>query len=271
MVGFADVLSIGGSLLGAFGGKSKKGDPVADYGAMQSMANSHALDYATKYPSAAAAGFEAAGIHPVYGFGSGAAMSSMPGVQIGDRGEQPSNRMAEMGAGISRAASIYQSAEDREMAKASNMLSIENQRLQNARLASEIALMSQPGTGPALATSTAIPGQGDSRYPLQEKMPLGFGDTAPFMRKGIDQNGNSVRVWNDDLGDNDVMQAATALGISLPEWLANNILMPMESRRISGFHAARQRQRFNKAKQSKWSHEYTGRGWLKKYQGSFNK
>lgn len=223
------IINTGANLLGGlFGKKSKGPDPLYLQEESQKIANRYSLDYATKYPSAAAYGFKEAGIHPVYGLGGGAAMGQMPGINIGGGGanEEAMSHMQTLGQGLSRVASAYLSREEREVAQASAALGLENQKLQNDRLRSEIALMNAPGQGPGLSETSAIPGQGDARYPLQARMPMGLGDTAPLLRIGRDQKGNPIRVYNDDLGDNEVLQMLTSLGFSVPDWIRGNLTQP---------------------------------------------
>lgn len=220
---WATAASIGLDLAsGLFGKKSKGPDPIVQFDEMQSLANRHSLDYTTKYPSAAAKGFQDAGIHPIYGFGGGAAMGSMPGVQVGSLGEREAgSRFQALGQGLSRAAQAWASREEREIAKVSAALQVENQRLQNDRLRSEINLMNQPGSSPGFTERTAIPGQGDARYKLQHEMPLGVGDQKPLSISAVDEKGRSTRVLNPDLGDNEWLMLAHALGFSLPDWIKN--------------------------------------------------
>lgn len=98
-------------------------------------------------------------------------------------------------------------------------LVLERGHLENELLKSQIAQIRT--NGPGNATSSP-----DPRYPGQRDMPLGYGDTAPFLRTGKDAKGNLIRVYNDDLGDNELLQAATALGYSMPDWIHGNITKP---------------------------------------------
>lgn len=236
----AALINVGGDLLGGlFGKKSKGPDPVVLQDQLQSNANRHSLDYATKYPSAAAYGFKEAGIHPVYGLGGGAAMGQMPGVQIGGQtsNEKGMSTMQNLGQGLSRVASAYLSREEREIAQVSASLDLENKRLQNARLASEIQLMNAPGTPPSVSYDTAIPGQSDARYKLQSRLPIGLGDEKPLSIPSVDGKGNRMRVLNPDVGDNEALMAAHALGYSLPDWVYNYISKPIiDFQKKRGWH-----------------------------------
>jgi hypothetical protein len=168
-----------------------------------------------------------------------------------------------MGQGVSRAVSAISSREERQAARIMSSLNIENMALQNDRIRSEIALMNAPGTPPALSSYGS---DADARYPTQHQMPLGYGDTAPFLRKGLDSEGNTMRFWNDDLGDNEVMQALTSLGISVPEWLANNILMRAQSGRVSAFGKAKSDRQIAKHKYDKrWSDYHKRYGYSSRY------
>lgn len=165
-------------------------------------------------------------IHPLTALGIQPSVSGITN-SIGSMDDSSSSRwgdaLNEAGQGISRAVAAYSSREEREMSKISAKLQLENQELQNARLRSEIALMHSPGSPPGMSLAGS---DSDARYPSQSHMPMGYGDTAPLLRVGRDRNGNPIRVYNDDLGDNEVLQAATAFGYSIPDWLHGNITRP---------------------------------------------
>lgn len=60
----------------------------------------------------------------------------------------------------------------------------------------------------------------DSRYLPQGALPLGIGDEAPFLRRAVDEAGDTIRVYNSqDLGDDETMQVMSALGYSVPDWI----------------------------------------------------
>lgn len=217
----SSLISAGSNLLGGVFGGSKKSkvDPVEQFRALQGEANRYALDFATKIPKAQMYGWKEAGIHPLAGLGMaspGAPAVGTFGQDTGSSGRDWGQIMSDMGQGVSRAVAAYATREEREMARYSSALQLENQQLQNDRLRSEIALMHAPGSPPGLSGSG---NDADARYPSQSHMPMGFGDTAPLFRIGRDENGNLIRVYNDDLGDNEVLQALTAFGYSVPDWI----------------------------------------------------
>lgn len=169
-----------------------------------------------------------AGIHPLYALGMNST-ASQPQMVGGD-----SNPMdySSMGQDIGRAVEAYASGSQRT-AKRLEALSLDRAELENQLLRSQIARNIQQGT-PSLADSAD-----DVRYPAQAKMPMGYGDTAPLLRLGRDQKGNPVRVYNDDLGDNELLQAVTALGYSIPDWIHGNVTRPASSKLRNFFKAAR--------------------------------
>lgn len=113
-----------------------------------------------------------AGIHPLYALG--AQTHSFTPVSAGD---PLGAAIADAGQGIGRAVSARQTHNERNTAfvRASQGLQLENMELQNVRLASEIALMRQPGQPPAtpgLTDPFMVEGQGDSVVPTVEDLPL---------------------------------------------------------------------------------------------------
>nr|QJB19662.1 MAG: DNA pilot protein [Microvirus sp.] len=247
----SSLISAGTNLLGGlFGGKKKQPDPLTQFREMQGEANRYALDYTTKYPSAAAYGFKEAGIHPIYGFGSGAAMGSMPGISTsgGNTDTDSFNTMQSVGQGLSRVAHAYLSREEREATKTAAALTLENQKLQNDRLKAEIALMTQPGSPPGLSYGSAIPGQPDSRYPMRDKLPLGVDSAAPLWKLARDQKGNPMRVYNStELGDSEFLQTLGAIGVTLPDWIHGNIGKPAADKLSKFWHfiASKPHYRYN--------------------------
>ena len=108
-------------------------------------------------------GAEAGGFHPLAALGYNPAMggATTPVFQDGG-GNDYGQALYNMGQGISRAASAFQSKEAMALEKLSAGLGLENQKLQNDRLRAEIRLMEQPGSPPLFAGNQAIPGQGNS-------------------------------------------------------------------------------------------------------------
>lgn len=171
------------------------------------------------------ASFKLNGIHPIYGLGLGGSLSSSPSYQVGAPVSSASNAgsiAAELGQGVAGAVAAHAGAGERAIAAKSAELMLEGQMLDNEYKRSQINLMNQPGRAMGINLSPAIPGQGnDPRYPNQQQMRLGFGDSAPFFREAVDANGDKIRVYNDDLGDNEILQAITGIGVSLHDIVRN--------------------------------------------------
>jgi hypothetical protein len=121
-----------------------------------------------------------------------------------------------MGQNLGRAVnSVFQGAREKQLGE----LAVERAKLENDLLRSQISnINSQPGDAPR---------------PIQEGLqdaetPVGY---APgfhgLLKLGVDpETGKVVRVWNDDLGDNEVMQALTAFGVTLPDLISGRIGEP---------------------------------------------
>lgn len=167
------------------------------------------------------------GIHPLVALGippSAVGGEASIGGDVGASGQVA----AELGQGIGRAVEAYATKDEREVTSVLQRLAVERGQLENESLKSDIALK-RAQLAPAMpnqAIPTLIAGQGDTRYPEQRRMPMGYGDTAPMLRMGRDDKGNVIRTWNDDLGDNEIMQALSALAFSVPDWIHGNIGRP---------------------------------------------
>nr|QJB20682.1 MAG: DNA pilot protein [Microvirus sp.] len=210
------LISAGSNILGGlFGGKSKKGPSLEDqYGAAAVASQNQAR----LMPSHQVAGWKAAGIHPLAGLGLSTPAAPAFGQVGGNDGPDWGSRLSEMGQGVSRAAAAFASREEREMAKASGVLQLENQQLQNDRLRSEIALMHSAGT-PGL--SSTLGSNGDARYSTQRELPIGFGDQGPMWRHMVNEFGEKSRVLNEDvIGDSEVLQALSSV-VTLGDMLGN--------------------------------------------------
>lgn len=255
-------LSGGGSFLsglsGLFGRKKKKGPSMEEQLAAQSAAS---LDFQSKLPRVMKAAWKEAGIHPVYGMG-GASSSFSPSFSVGGDSDGPSvgESVTQMGQGISRAAEALISTRERLQNRMIET-QIEGQELENTKKAADLALV----TGPM-----ATPGIPDARYPGQDNMPIGYGDTGPLYRKAIDHNGRSIDVLNEDVvGDSEVLQALNAMVRTIPQWMANNVIMPMEDRRQDAYHRVSLQRQLDKGRFMAKRHKE--KGWLRKYQNSFKK
>jgi len=210
---FLPALSSAGSFLSGLGsigsifGGSKKGPSLRDQAIAGAVAEDMLFD--TRMDNAAQHGF-----HPL-------AMLGMPpmgggGFAIGgDSGPSKMEKMAEMGQGISRAASAFTSREEREMAKLSAQLGLENQALQNDRLRSEIALLHAPGSPPG---HSSMP---DPRYPGQTDLPLGVSGASPRYLPVVNPDGSITRVTNPDSGDNELLMLWDMVTATIPDELKN--------------------------------------------------
>lgn len=159
-------------------------------------------------------GAEEAGIHPLYAIGAASAGSPVSldvGGGYADTGKQQA--MADMGQGLSRAASAWLTRGEREMEKFSAKLQLENQQLQNDRLRSEIALMG----------SAATPGMPPivGGYPRSGNLPLGAADSQPRYLPMVNPDGSITHVTNPDAGDNEIVMLWDFLSKTLPDETKN--------------------------------------------------
>jgi len=199
---------------GLFGGKEKSVDPQQQLYWQRVAQQKSIKDYWDITMSKAGE----YGIHPLTALGvnpsSGGSTFTFGG------GSSSNNRAAEViqeaGGGISRAIAAHATIEERQMAKASAALQLQNQELQNARLASEIRLMNQPGLPPGMSDATRA--GGDPRYPGQADMPFGYGDSGPMSRKAGTPYGFDVDVLNEDVvGDSELLQMLHGAGVTIPQ------------------------------------------------------
>lgn len=164
-----------------------------------------------------------------------------PGFQFGSTGYD--RDMSSIGQNLGRAASALGTIQDRAASRKFTELQLEGAQLDNDYKRSLIRGMTAPGTPPPMPTS-------DTRYPVQGQMPMGYGDTAPLLRMGRDTKGNPIRVYNDDLGDNEILQAVTGVGMSIPDWIHGNIGRPaarwLRRNFLRGKALGRQYRYFNK-------------------------
>lgn len=140
------LISTGGSVFGSLFGGGSSGPKAPSVHDQIKIAKIMATDL----PIQQVRGWKLAGIHPLAGMGMNPA--SGPAVSIG--GGAPDTRVSDalhnMGQGVSRAVEAWASKDERNAMRASMALDLENKRLQNTRLASEIRLMQTAGT-PGLA------------------------------------------------------------------------------------------------------------------------
>lgn len=212
--------SFGSALGGVFGGK-KKGPTLQDQinGSIQLQRKSfeQSMANAKNY-----------GIHPLMMLGAPATSGGSISVSS-DPAQNTFDKLSALAQGGSDLARGIAGPSHMEQLQA-RLLSaqIEGQEIDNVSRASQIARMNQPANGPTM---------GDPRYPEQLAMGMGFGDTAPFLRAARDSRGNPIRVYNDDLGDNEALQAATAMIYSLPDWLYSAVTKPAAKVWKRGFNS----------------------------------
>lgn len=117
----------------------------------------------TELPSYQVRGYQYAGIHPLYGMGN-PAISFNP-QQIGG-GDDKASRLQQMGQGISRAAEAYTSQKERDLNTMSQELTVENQKLQNEALKTQIAgsmqAITRAGATVPYNDNPVIAGQGNA-------------------------------------------------------------------------------------------------------------
>lgn len=193
-----------GGISSLFGGKSKRGPSLQDYYSYTYQG------WQDEIPVKVAAA-KKAGVHPLYAIGAPTTGFSPPAMVGSDSGPNMGQRLADFGQDVSRAVGAYASREDRERAAVNAALDTENRQLQNDLLRSQIRRASSAGTASGVTLDGPVVGQSDARYPIQQNMPMGYGDTAPLWVKGKDANGDPVRVYNTNgLGDNETLQVLTS-------------------------------------------------------------
>lgn len=203
----SSLISAGGGLLGSvFGGKKKRGPDLDDIQAFnqQNFENlfKSKMNMADKF-----------GLHRLTMLGVDPGSGSVQPVFSGDGGGGPSagDFIDQAGQGISRAVAAYAGREERDVMLQSMALDLENKRLQNQRLASEIRLMQSPGTPPPLPVD-----------------PLG-GKTVPRWTYLAEPDGMVTRVLNQDAGDNEFMMGQDFLMHSLPDMAKNYTRRSMDN------------------------------------------
>lgn len=230
----ADALSSGGQFLSGlksiFGGgdSNKRASRLAVEAEERAIANQKLM--ALHLPHYFVEGWKRAGIHPLAAMG--APMASAPSFAVG--GGSDNDRFAglsHMGAGISRAAQAFASKEDQDLMRASTVLSLENQKLQNDRLRSEIALMTT-GAPKSVAMNPAIPGQGDSVITVPKEVIAGMSGMEAGQRQALQDFlmpgkffGGSMRSKSADLGeameDSVIGSAVVDLLYTVPDLVRN--------------------------------------------------
>lgn len=219
----SSLISAGSNLLGnLFGGGSsnKAASRLAVEAEQRSMMNNYQL--AENLPAYQVAGWKKAGIHPLAGLGlSTPSAPAVAAIGGDDAGSKWGRALSDVGQGVSRAVAAYASREEREMAKMSAGLQLENQQLQNDRLRSEIALMHQAGTPPGMAMSGNVTGDQDARYPTRSHLPLGLSSAAPRYIPLVNPDGSITNVTSPEAGDNELLMTWDFFLKTLPDEAKN--------------------------------------------------
>lgn len=193
----ATLISTGANMLGGFLNKSSGPKSPNFVEASQYNEGVHQRAVRNQIPLLVE-GAKKAGIHPLAALG--VPVSSPNTLQpFGDAGGSSGvgDFLSNAGQGVSRAVEAYMTREDRAISRASAALDLENKRLQNTRLASEIRLL-QAGSTPGL------PGK--------------VHDRSIWAR---DRDGKLTEVLNPDLGDNEFMMAQDWMTRTLPQDIKN--------------------------------------------------
>lgn len=143
------LLGAAGSLIGGLMGKKSAEKQAAQNIKLQKQFAQQGIQWKVKDA-------EAAGVHPLYALG--AQTHSFSPVTVGD---PLGGAIADMGQNLGRAFDSGRTSNERISHRMSG-LAIQRAELENQKLATEIALLQQPGTPPPPHTENAvIPGQGN--------------------------------------------------------------------------------------------------------------
>lgn len=197
------------SLAGALGlgGKQKRGPSFDDMLAFNRRSTFNTIR------SAVQAGKEN-GIHPLAALG----VQSPSLTPVATSGGQRGVDFEGMGQGIERAATAYMGYQDRKIMEASALLDLENKQLNNDILKSQAI-----GSKIALQRQGSTPNGALNDYLSKIEQPLGSATGAyPLHRTAFDQFGQGFPVYNDELGDNEILQAVHALRYTLPTMIQNS-------------------------------------------------
>lgn len=144
------LISAGSSILGGIlGNKSAKDAQKANLAAQREFAK-NGIQYRVQDA-------KKAGIHPLYALGANTHSFTPSFVGSNSLAEG----VAQAGQDIGRAVTAGMTSNEKNQATM-DRLTIQRAELENTKLASEIALMNQPGSGPNINQSSLIPGQGST-------------------------------------------------------------------------------------------------------------
>lgn len=153
------LIGAGASLLGGlFGNKSAK-KQAKQQERLQAQEHARQQEFAQNAIQWKVQDAKKAGIHPVYALGANTVSYAPQSIGSGPADYMP-EAISSAGQNIGRAVDSGLAADER-ISNRLGMLSVQRAELENTKLASEIALMNQPGHPPPPATPGAvIPGQG---------------------------------------------------------------------------------------------------------------
>lgn len=273
-------LSAGSSLLGGLMNRSsaQQANQQNQYWAAQNMAQQR--EFAQNGISWKVADAKKAGIHPLYALG--AQTTSFSPVSVGSQADYSmGSAVSNMGQDISRAISATRSEDERVSAVTSAMsgLQLERAGLENDLLRSKIALLHQqsnPGF-PSAAGNHFLPGQGNSKDPIDSKAPYSSATTISDVQYARTADGLAPAP------SKNMQEAIEDMPLaSIPWSLRNNVVPsfqmgnqpPSKGRMISdgflpkGTDLSRYEWRFNPALQVWQPRQTSGKPWFSlKYNG----
>lgn len=216
-----------------------------------------------------------AGIHPLYALG--AQTTAFSPVSVGSTADTSmGNAVSNMGQDLSRAISATRTEDERVSAVTAVMskLGVERAGLENDLLRSKIALLHQQGNPgfPSAAGSHFIPGQGNSKDPIDNAAPYSSATTISDVQYARTANGLAPAP------SKNMQEAIEDMPLaSIPWSLRNNVVPsfqmgsqpPSKGRMISdgflpkGTDLSRYEWRFNPALQVWQPRETTGKPWFR--------
>ncbi|AZL82711.1 DNA pilot protein [Apis mellifera associated microvirus 37] len=184
------------------------------YGTAQGIFNSQEL-------AARAMGAKAAGIHPLVALGMNPTQG-LQGIIAGESGGSAvPSALAAAGQDVSRAIEAWQTRDQRIATKIMQNQALERGALENELLRSQIARTRGSMVPPS------VPVNAGHHQTVLADMPTPLGSAIgshPLHRITHDEKGRPVQVFNsDELGDNEVLQAAHATLYSIPQFLWNHL------------------------------------------------
>lgn len=157
------------------------------------------------------------GIHPLAMLGM--PTSGSPSMPFSSPEGSKLDSFAAGGADLSRALSAGMTTTEK-LQERLLLAQIQGQEIDNATRASILAKSQQPGNPPAGSTL-------NDRLMSMVHNRLGVADgVMPISRVGVDDEGVPMRVYNDELGDNEVLMGVHALRYTFPDWIQGHVTRP---------------------------------------------